>query len=100
MPVRGNADAVRRRGLQLGRLNALERLGLAEEVGPGRWRVDADLAPCLQELSRRGDVIRTMHARAWGIESICIHVKFGPAHLAGVTKSSLNPATVDLFVTM
>ena len=53
---RGMAD----HALRTGRLRKLEALGLAEEVGGGRWRLDDKLEPRLRALGERGDIIRTM----------------------------------------
>ena len=43
-----------------GRLQKLSALGLAEEVGQGRWRLGDALEPTLRRLGERGDIIRTM----------------------------------------
>lgn len=48
--------------LKLGRLEKLERLGLAEALEPGRWRIDPALETTLRALGRRGDIIKTMQA--------------------------------------
>jgi type IV secretory pathway VirD2 relaxase len=45
----------------LGRAAHLEKLGLAEADGPGRWRLADDLEPRLRDLSVRGDIIKTYH---------------------------------------
>jgi len=45
----------------LGRAAHLEALGLAQPIGPGRWRLDPDLEPRLKDLSIRGDIIKTLH---------------------------------------
>ncbi|KZD07359.1 relaxase/mobilization nuclease RlxS [Oceanibaculum pacificum] len=50
-----------RQTLRVGRLQKLRRLGLAEEVGPGRWRLAEDLEPVLRRMGERGDIIKTMH---------------------------------------
>jgi type IV secretory pathway VirD2 relaxase len=47
--------------LRAGRLQKLRRLGLAEEVGPGQWRLDADLEDTLRRMGERGDIIKTLH---------------------------------------
>jgi type IV secretory pathway VirD2 relaxase len=47
--------------LRAGRLKKLERMGLAEEVVPGIWRLDENLEDRLRELGTRGDIIKTMH---------------------------------------
>jgi len=49
------------RRLMLGRAAKLERLGLAEPVGPAQWTLKPGLEPTLRELSIRGDIIKTMH---------------------------------------
>lgn len=50
-----------RQTLHQGRLRKLERMGLAAEVGSGRWRLDDELEATLRRLAERGDVIKTMH---------------------------------------
>lgn len=49
-----------RQSLRTGRLQKLTRLGLAEEVAPGRWRLTEDLEPTLRRMGERDDIIRTM----------------------------------------
>ena len=49
------------RRLMLGRAAKLERLGLAEQVGTGRWTLKPGLEQTLRDLSIRGDIIKTMH---------------------------------------
>lgn len=46
--------------LLIGRLQHLQRLGLADEVQPGTWAVHADAEKTLRALGERGDIIRTM----------------------------------------
>lgn len=46
--------------LRAGRLAKLSRLGLAEPLGAGRYRLAPDLAETLRALGERGDIIRTM----------------------------------------
>lgn len=46
--------------LRAGRLAQLSRLGLAEPLGAGRFRLAPDLADTLRRLGERGDIIRTM----------------------------------------
>ncbi|NKJ44856.1 type IV secretory pathway VirD2 relaxase [Novosphingobium sp. SG720] len=46
--------------LRAGRLAKLSRLGLAEPLGAGRFRLAPDLADTLRHLGERGDIIRTM----------------------------------------
>ncbi|QYU70875.1 DUF3363 domain-containing protein [Leptolyngbya sp. 15MV] len=64
-PAAGIAD----RGdtaLRIGRLRTLERLGLAEPMGPARWRLTQDLEPRLRALAERGDIIKRMHRELTG----------------------------------
>jgi type IV secretory pathway VirD2 relaxase len=49
------------RRLLLGRADKLERLGLAEPVGPGCWILKPGLDGTLRQLGVRGDIIKTMH---------------------------------------
>jgi type IV secretory pathway VirD2 relaxase len=49
------------RRLMIGRTTKLERLGLAEQVGPGQWTLKPALEPVLRDLGIRGDIIKTMH---------------------------------------
>ena len=50
----------RQRLLLIGRLQRLQRLGLADEIQPGAWAVHADAEKTLRALGERGDIIRTM----------------------------------------
>jgi type IV secretory pathway VirD2 relaxase len=46
--------------LRAGRLQKLGRLGLAEEIEPGRWKLADGLDGTLRSMGERGDIIRTM----------------------------------------
>jgi len=46
--------------LRAGRLQKLASMGLAENVGGGRWQLADDLEGTLRVLGERGDIIRTM----------------------------------------
>ncbi|HGM4255603.1 TPA: DUF3363 domain-containing protein [Pseudomonas aeruginosa] len=50
----------RQRLLLIGRLQRLQRLGLADEVQSGTWAVHTDAEKTLRALGERGDIIRTM----------------------------------------
>ncbi len=50
----------RQRLLLIGRLQRLQRLGLADETQPGTWAIHADAEKTLRALGERGDIIRTM----------------------------------------
>ncbi len=49
------------RRLLVGRTQTLERLGLAEQIAPGRWMLKPNIEDTLRDLSIRGDIIKTMH---------------------------------------
>ncbi|MGV6873865.1 relaxase/mobilization nuclease domain-containing protein [Pseudochelatococcus sp. B33] len=46
---------------KVGRLRHLERLGLAEQIGPGQWVMAEGAEKTLRELGERGDIIKRMH---------------------------------------
>lgn len=46
---------------KVGRLRHLERLGLAETIGPGQWILADEAEATLRELGQRGDIIKRMH---------------------------------------
>jgi type IV secretory pathway VirD2 relaxase len=50
-----------RQTLRAGRLQKLGRLGLAEEISPGQWRLAQDLESVLRRIGERGDIIKTLH---------------------------------------
>lgn len=50
-----------RQTLRAGRLQKLKRLGLAEEISPGQWRLAQDLEPVLRRMGERGDIIKALH---------------------------------------
>lgn len=50
----------RQRLLLIGRLQRLQRLGLADEMQPGIWAIHSDAEKTLRALGERGDIIRTM----------------------------------------
>ncbi len=55
----------RQRLLLIGRLQRLQRMGLATEHPPGIWAIHIDAEPRLRTMGERGDIIRTMQ-RAMG----------------------------------
>ncbi|MGA0588797.1 relaxase/mobilization nuclease domain-containing protein [Dyella sp. KRB-257] len=55
----------RQRQMLIGRLQHLQRMGLATEQQPGAWAVHAEAEPTLRAMGERGDIIRTMQ-RAMG----------------------------------
>ncbi len=50
----------RQRQVLIGRLQHLQRMGLASEPQPGTWVLHAEAEPTLRAMSERGDIIRTM----------------------------------------
>jgi len=55
----------RQRQVLIGRLQYLQRMGLASEPRPGVWAIYAEAEPSLRAMGERGDIIRTMQ-RAMG----------------------------------
>ncbi|WP_454919085.1 relaxase/mobilization nuclease domain-containing protein [Xanthobacter sediminis] len=49
------------RRLMIGRLQHLEKMGLAAPAGPGEWMVGLEAERHLRDLGLRGDIIKTMH---------------------------------------
>jgi type IV secretory pathway VirD2 relaxase len=60
-PAEAGAGDPQIRRLMVGRLQRLERMGLASPVGPNRWRLSSDAEPILRDLAVRGDIIKTMY---------------------------------------
>ncbi len=60
LPAERGAHGRFQRTLALGRLKTLERLGLAANEAPDRWRMSDQLEPRLRSLGRRGDIINEM----------------------------------------
>jgi type IV secretory pathway VirD2 relaxase len=54
-------DSPDMRRLIVGRLQRLERMGLASAPGPARWVIVPEAERTLRDLGIRGDVIKTMH---------------------------------------
>jgi type IV secretory pathway VirD2 relaxase len=61
----GDPKLRQQRVLLVGRLQHLQRMGLASEQQPGVWAVRADAEPVLRAMGERGDIIRMMQ-RAMG----------------------------------
>jgi len=49
------------RSAMVGRMQKLERLSLAEPLGPARWHLSEDAEPLLRALGQRGDIIKRIH---------------------------------------
>ncbi len=50
-----------RQTLRAGRLQKLQRLGLADEIAPGQWRLADDMEPVLRRMGERGDILKALH---------------------------------------
>lgn len=48
------------RSLLVGRLQHLQRMGLAQEAMPGVWTIENNAEPVLRAMGERGDIIRTL----------------------------------------
>lgn len=63
----------------VGRANVLGRMGLADEIQPGQWRMHSDAQQVLRDMEERGDIIKSIHramsGRGWAAEPsrIAIH---------------------------
>jgi len=64
---KGEGDELRR--LKIARLAKLERLGLAEPAGRGRWRLSPETDTTLKALARRGDIVARIN-RALGEQGL------------------------------
>jgi type IV secretory pathway VirD2 relaxase len=65
-PDHWHGDDPHIRGLMIGRLQRLERMGLAASEGPAQWTVRPDAELSLRDLGIRGDIIKTMHRAMTG----------------------------------
>lgn len=61
------SGARRDRSMLIGRAKVLERMGLAERLGPATWTLASDIEPTLRALGERGDIIKTMHRAMTGL---------------------------------
>ncbi len=69
------------RALLIGRLQRLQRMGLAHESAPSAWAVHADAEQVLRKMSERGDIVRTMQRAMSGVPRD--FVVFAPDENAG-----------------
>src|SRR6201987_3343401 len=60
-PAEAGAGDPQIRRPMVGRLQRLERMGLASPAGPSRWTLSSDAEPVLRYLAVRGDIIKTIH---------------------------------------
>src|SRR5579864_2718459 len=56
--------------IRAGRLRKLGAMGLSDDLGHGRWRLDEQLEPVLRSIGEKADIVRTMQRAlaAAGIE--------------------------------
>jgi len=59
--LRPGSDSEPGRRRLLGRAAKLDRMGLADNVGPAVWALKSDVEETLRALGDRGDIIKTMH---------------------------------------
>jgi type IV secretory pathway VirD2 relaxase len=86
-------EALRDRVLLIGRLDKLRRMGLAQEMTPGRWVVSPEFEESLRTLGERGDIIRTMQrafTRERGDYSIFDASSAGPPVTGSVAAKGLS----------
>ncbi len=60
-PASPGPDDPELRRLMVGRVQKLERMGLAASVGPGQWIIGLEAERTLRELGMRSDIVKTMH---------------------------------------
>ncbi|MFH1820033.1 MAG: relaxase/mobilization nuclease and DUF3363 domain-containing protein [Pseudomonadota bacterium] len=53
--------------LLIGRLQHVQRMGLAHESSPGVWTIHADAEQVLRTMGERGDIVRTMQRAMGGV---------------------------------
>ena len=60
-PEAGQVHADFDRTLRVGRLQTLERFGLARENQPGLWTISEKLEPTMRALGERSDIVKAIH---------------------------------------
>jgi type IV secretory pathway VirD2 relaxase len=60
-PEAGQVHADFDRTLRIGRLQTLQRYGLAKEAEPGVWALSEQLEPTLRDLGERGDIVKAIN---------------------------------------
>lgn len=64
--VSSNARGAFDQAIRVGRLQTLERFGLAKQEGQTHWRLAPDLEATLRKMGERDDIIRTMQRAYYG----------------------------------
>ena len=60
-PDESDKEARIDRAVKIGRLQKLERMGLAQQISPGLWQPSGSMEATLRRLGERGDIIKTLH---------------------------------------
>jgi len=81
------------KSLQVGRLQRLQKMGLAQELEAGVWSVSPDLQTTLRAMGERRDIIRTMQ-RTFSRERRDFAI-FDPARSAAVVGRVVSKGLVD-----
>ncbi len=74
--------------LRAGRLQTLGRLGLADEIEPGQWRLADGFDDTLRRMGERGDIIRTLQramTERGAARALSDYAIFDPAQGRGLT---------------
>ena len=64
----GDSKVNSQRQLLIGRLQYLERLGLAENQAPGEWTLQTQAESVLRAMGERGDIVRTLQRAMSGVK--------------------------------
>jgi type IV secretory pathway VirD2 relaxase len=80
LPIRDSAH-LQQRQLLIGRLQHLQRMGLARETSTSVWTIDPKVEQVLRAMGERGDVVRTMQRAMSGVQREL--VVFTPGERAG-----------------
>ncbi|MCG8596822.1 MAG: DUF3363 domain-containing protein [Kiloniellales bacterium] len=74
------------KAFKIGRLQKLERMGLAQQISPALWQPSGSMEETLRRMGERGDIIKTLHRamRGEGIErGARDHSIYDPVVMAG-----------------
>jgi type IV secretory pathway VirD2 relaxase len=67
MPPYPTAPSARRRHARIvGRMTALEGMGIARSLGGANWRIEPAWDETLREMGARGDIVKKLHAQVQG----------------------------------
>jgi len=58
------------RRLDIARLRALSRMGLAQKLSPSSWKLSPDMEPTLRKLGERGDILKAYHKALSGADHL------------------------------